>query len=159
MLQNQNQALAASRIAEPFSFTPDGPVTWVDGTGHHSSPNLAGLIANASFQTTETINLVGQNITSVQGLDNFPNLVNFLASNNLISDLDISGNSLLSDLDLSSNRLTTAVVNKLLLQLDAFGQTDGLAALQTQTPAAPPSGLALGAITSLENKSWGVATD
>ena len=69
--------------------------------------------------------LSGRNITSLKGIENFPNLAVIRCRDNQITELDISGNPKLFNVECSGNRLTALVLGdgelEMLEMLDCSG--------------------------------------
>jgi hypothetical protein len=147
----------------PFSFAPDtASLSWYDKNsgGFGLYGNLAYFRANADVPTVS--GLFWRPVDSVIGLGTFPSLNRVSISSDSISplaSLDISGNPLITSLTVIDCSLPVAVVNSLLVSLDGFGLSGGHITLSGQTPAAPPSGAGLTAVTNLLGKGWTVTTD
>ncbi len=105
-----------------------------------SADNLAGLTRFQVYTlevteidltgATQLENIhIGNNQISSLDISTLPNLTLLRAATNNLSSIDISNNSILTRLELASNLLTSPVLDGLITQVDAFGETDGILTL------------------------------
>ena len=88
-----------------------------------------------------TLDITAIDATAATELDNFhvqsnnidaidistmSNLTFFRANDNGISALDITNNTILNRLEITNNSLSSTILDGLVNQLDAFGETDGI---------------------------------
>jgi hypothetical protein len=135
-------------------------LVWTDAHGSHNG-NLAAFNATADYASVTDFDFafLGNGITSITGLNNFPNLTNLESSSELLTTLDITGLAHLASINVSSNNLTVAAVNAILTTLDANGLHNGTVILNAQTPAAVPTGAGLTSAIALIDKGWTVTVD
>ena len=78
-----------------------------------------------------------------------------------VSSVDITGCTSLVVVSANGNKLPVNVVNAILVELLANGQTDGFTNLSGQTPPAPPTGAGADAVIALRalTPPWTVITD
>ena len=147
----------------PFSYSPSSAIiTWYDAPNPGgASGTLADFNSTADIPSVTGLVMSGLGLTSISNLSSLPNLVNFTASFNALTTVDVSGNNLLQVAQLESNNLTIASVNAILIDLASHSVYSGNLALFSQTPSAPPSGLGIVAKTKLLNSpyGWSVGTD
>lgn len=122
----------------PLETLPAAPnVTWVDSGGPHVG-TLATFNASADAGTVSSIDLSGNGVNSVTGIENFP-----VAAN----------------IDLTNNNLSSANVDAILCALDATGHIGGTINTSGQTPPAIPSAIGIACAASLIIKGWTVIYD
>jgi hypothetical protein len=117
---------------------------------------------NPSNHTALTmLNLGGNDLTSPPNMTALANLVQLSLDRNgsgLVT-FSITANVLLILVKADNNSITTTVVNAVLADLVAAGQSGGTLTLQGQTPAAPPSGQGIVDVGTLSGNGWTVSTD
>lgn len=74
--------------------------------------NNDGAISPNEAQNVTKIDCRNKNISSLEGLEYFPNLQELICSYNLLTELDCSQNSHLNKIDCSNNKLTTLDLSK-----------------------------------------------
>jgi hypothetical protein len=113
------------------------------------SINTIGLLVNNKILSIEFTPIGKSVLTDIQLPDN------------LLSSIDISNCVNLSNIDLTNNVLTINAINTILVDLVNNGFNGGTAALDAQTPAAPPSGAGATAYTTLTTppRSWTISVD
>jgi Leucine-rich repeat (LRR) protein len=94
-------------------------------------------------------------ITSITGLQNLINLQTFIADNNSLTTVDLSGLTNLTYVNLQNNDLTETSVNNILQWLDGNGELNGNVDLSGGTSAVP-SGAGITAKDNLLAKGWSV---
>ena len=70
-----------------------------------------GVLSDTEISSVAGINVRGLNITSLQGIELFPNLTSLYCSNNQLTSLSLNGNTALTSLSCDNNPLTSLDVS------------------------------------------------
>lgn len=83
---------------------------------------INGKISSNGISKIIRLDLVGQEITSLSGIESFSGLVKLDCRNNLLTSLNVTKNINLKELDVSNNKLTNLIIgpNKNLVSVVCF---------------------------------------
>ena len=99
--------MAAEELTISQAFTDPKLIAWLQDGRNLNGAGADGVLTLAERQAVTALDLSGQGLTSLEGLEAFPNLESLDCSQNQLTQLDLSGNPALRQLSCTYNQLTS----------------------------------------------------